>query len=108
MQAQRKAVRATVESLKDCLLGSGMSCPLAELLISPVSRGEPVHYISTLYQLGRDSQVGPDAMACKVGCLQNPTIPEHNCASLDRTPSYDQTLAAGSAYEARTGVHMNS
>lgn len=81
MQAERKAVRATVESLKDCLLGSGMSCPLAESLISPVSRGEPLHYISTLYQLGRDSQVSPDAMACKDGCSQNSTFLEHTCAS---------------------------
>jgi hypothetical protein len=63
VQAQRSAVRATVEALKDCLLGSGMSCPLAESLISPVSGGEPIHYISTLYQLERDSQVRFDIMA---------------------------------------------
>ena len=52
-----------MEALKDCLLDSGMSCPLAESLISPVSRAEPVHYISTLYQLGQDSQVSMDTMA---------------------------------------------
>ncbi len=46
-----------MESLIDCLLKSGMSCGLAEALISPISRGEPAHYISTLYQLGQDSQV---------------------------------------------------
>lgn len=57
MQVHRAAVKATVEALKDCLLGSGMSCPLAQSLISAVSPGEPAHYISTLYQLGRDSQV---------------------------------------------------
>ena len=49
-------------SLMDCLLLSGMSCAPAESLISPVSRGEPAHYISTLYQLGEDSQVS----ACMV------------------------------------------
>ena len=57
MQVQRAAVKATVEVLKDCLLGSGMSCSLAQSLISMVSPGEPAHYISTLHQLGRDSQV---------------------------------------------------
>ena len=57
MQVHRAAVKATVEALKDCLLGSGMSCPLAQSLISAVSPGEPAHYISTLYQLGQDSQV---------------------------------------------------
>ena len=41
----------------DCLLKSGLTCGLAGSLISPVSRGEPAHYISTLYQLGQDSQV---------------------------------------------------
>ena len=57
LQVQAKAVRATVESLTDCLLKSGMSCALAGSLVSPVSRGKPAHYISTLYQLGQDSQV---------------------------------------------------
>ncbi len=57
IQVHRAAVKATVEALKDCLLGSGMSCPLAQSLISAVSPGEPAHYISTLYQLGQDSQV---------------------------------------------------
>ena len=57
MQVHRAAVKATVEALKECLLGSGMSCPLARSLISAVSPGEPAHYISTLYQLGQDSQV---------------------------------------------------
>lgn len=57
LQVRAEAVRATVVSLMDCLLKSGMSCALAESLISPVSRGKPAHYISTLFQLGQDSQV---------------------------------------------------
>ena len=57
MQVRAEAVRATVDSLINCLLKSGMSCGLAESLISPISRGEPAHYMSTLYQLGEDSQV---------------------------------------------------
>ena len=57
MQVRRESVRATVETLTDCLLKSGMSCALADSLISPVSNGEPAHYISTLFQLGQDSQV---------------------------------------------------
>lgn len=56
VQVKREAVRATVQELKDCLLESGMSCALAESLISPVYRGEPTHYISTLFQLGQDPQ----------------------------------------------------
>ncbi|CAL5224917.1 g7683 [Coccomyxa viridis] len=56
LKVRSEAVRATVESLMDCLLKSGLTCGLAGSLISPVSRGEPAHYISTLYQLGQDSQ----------------------------------------------------
>ena len=65
LQVRAEAVRATVESLMDCLLGSGMSCSLAKSLISPISRAEPAHYISTLFQLGHDSQVIADTLSSR-------------------------------------------
>ena len=59
MQVTRSGVHATVAALVECLLTSspGLGCQLADQLISPVSRGEPMHYISTLPFLGQDSQV---------------------------------------------------
>ena len=78
MQVHRAAVQTTVEALKECLLGSGMSCPLAQSLISAVSPGEPAHYISTLYQLGQDSQVFTSIFQCPL-----PTVMPPAAASLN-------------------------
>ena len=59
VQIATSAVHATVAALMGCLLMGepGLACPLADKLISPISRGEPAHYISTLPFLGQDSQV---------------------------------------------------
>ncbi|CAL8470795.1 g10337 [Coccomyxa elongata] len=58
LKVTRTAVHATVAALVECLLmrEPGLGCQLADRLISPVSRGEPMHYISTLPFLGQDSQ----------------------------------------------------
>ena len=59
LQVTRSAVRATVATLMGCLLMGepGLGCTLTDKLLSPIFRGEPAHYISTLPFLGQDSQV---------------------------------------------------